>query len=137
MFRTSKRLSPSEYWHSHNVPFWRMSYACGVSDCLGENYRKGMCLYHYKCWKRGTSQQTTTITRKVINTMATIREKINQLTKTREQKLFEKHGLTSDYGNLTDLGRRVVLDKLFADKELRKAILADVEAVEAEEKTTK
>lgn len=71
-------------------------------------------------------------TKKKGSLMTNIRQKIAQLTKSKEDRLFEKHGITSDHGNLTDLGRRVVMDKLFEDKALRAAVLADVEAVEAE-----
>jgi len=47
------------------------------------------------------------------------------------QKLY-KHGLVSEQGNITDLGRRVQGDMAFEGKETTKeALLAEVDAVEA------
>lgn len=65
---------------------------------------------------------------------SSIRQKINRLTMSHEDKQLQKYEITSEFGNLTDLGRRVVLDKLFAnDPDLRKAVVADLDAVEKEE----
>lgn len=86
-----------------------------------------------KCFDKIPAPETgEKVTRKEAD-MGTVRQKIRELTKSKEDKLFEKHGIVSDRGSLTDLGRRVVMDKLWSDKDLRAAVLADVEAVEAEE----
>ena len=70
--------------------------------------------------------------------MTNIRQKINRLTMSHEAKMLEKYDIVSDHGNLTDLGRRVVLDRIFTnDKDLRAAVVADLDKVESEEKDCK
>lgn len=60
--------------------------------------------------------------------MANIRQKINRLRLSKTDKILMDAGILSEFGNLTDLGFRVVLDKIFqSDKDLKKAVAADVE----------
>lgn len=63
-----------------------------------------------------------------------IRQKLHELALSNEEKLLRKHGVVSDHGHLTDLGRRVVLDTLFEEKSLRDAVVADIKKIEDEEK---
>lgn len=60
--------------------------------------------------------------------MTTIREKIRYAALSKDEKLLRENDILSDNGNLTDVGRRVVLDILFEDKELRKRVVTAVES---------
>ena len=66
--------------------------------------------------------------------MANIREKINLLKINKDDRLLMEEGIISDFGNLTDLGRRIVLDTLFSDKDLKKVVVDAVKAVRKEDK---
>jgi len=63
-----------------------------------------------------------------------IRQTINALKKSADDRLLEKHGVVSEFGNITDLGRRIQADLIFEGKSGDKASLVTaVQAVEAEE----
>lgn len=66
--------------------------------------------------------------------MANIRQKIKALTLSKEERAFIRNDITDDKGNLTDVGRRVVLDQLFTDSTLQKAVYDNIVSVEKEEK---
>ena len=69
--------------------------------------------------------------------MATIREKIREVLRSKEERLLIKHGILSENGNLTDVGRRVQADLLFegvAVADVRAKIVESVQRVEDEEK---
>ena len=55
--------------------------------------------------------------------MTTIREKIRYATLAKDERILRESGILSDSGNLTDVGRRVLADVLFADKANRDAIV--------------
>lgn len=63
----------------------------------------------------------------------TIRQKIQRSKLSASERLLRKEGIVEvsvqgEGSVLTDLGRRVVLDKLWQDDALRKEVLADVQA---------
>jgi hypothetical protein len=58
------------------------------------------------------------------STMATIREKIRYATLSSDEKILRETGILSENGNLTEQGRRVLLDILFEDEANRKAIVS-------------
>lgn len=62
------------------------------------------------------------------NNMSTIREKIRYATLSKDERILRESGILSESGNLTDVGRRVVLDFLFEDKELRTKVVKAVES---------
>lgn len=59
--------------------------------------------------------------------MTTIREKIRYATLSKDERILRESGVLSENGNLTDVGRRVVMDFLFENKETRAAIVKLVE----------
>lgn len=69
--------------------------------------------------------------------MGTIRQKINQVLLSKDDRLLQRYEVCSDHGHLTDVGRRVVLDILFEDKNLRAQVIERIRAVEADEKDSK
>jgi len=66
--------------------------------------------------------------------MTTIREKIRYATLAKDERILRESGVLSDSGNLTDVGRRVLADVLFDNKETRAAIVKLVEATLPKEK---
>jgi len=77
---------------------------------------------------------TTSQSEKELNNMTTIREKIRYATLAKDERILRESGVLSDSGNLTDVGRRVLADVLFADKANRDAIVKLVEATLPKEK---
>lgn len=69
-----------------------------------------------------------------MNNPTTIREKIRYATLSKDERVLRETGILSDSGNLTDVGRRVLADVLFADEVNRKAIVKLVEATLPKEK---
>jgi hypothetical protein len=70
----------------------------------------------------------------------TIREKIREVLRSKEDRLLIKHGVISENGNLTDVGRRTMDDLLFGGVEVKdvKAKLVElVKKVDDEEKGSK
>ena len=65
---------------------------------------------------------------------STIREKIRYATLSKDERVLRESGILSDSGNLTDVGRRVLADVLFAEPANRKAIVALVEKTLPKEK---
>lgn len=114
------------------IDYGKLITYCRVGRCVNHLVLDGnfFCHRHLTQYNQWANENPPKGRKLLMN----IREKITQLTKSHEDRMFEKHGITSDHGNLTDLGRRVVLDRIFRDnKDLRAAILSDVEAVEKEE----
>lgn len=68
------------------------------------------------------------------NPTTTIREKIRYATLSKDERVLRESGILSDAGNLTDVGRRVLADVLFADEANRKAIVKLVEQTLPKEK---
>lgn len=66
--------------------------------------------------------------------MATIREKIRYATLSKDERILRESGVLSESGNLTDVGRRVLADVLFAEKANRDAIVKLVAATLPKEK---
>lgn len=66
--------------------------------------------------------------------MTTIREKIRYATLSNDERVLRESGVLSENGNLTDVGRRVLCDVLFAQEDTRKAIVKLVEATLPKEK---
>lgn len=64
-----------------------------------------------------------------------IRQKINQLQISEDDRLLQEHGIISDHNNLTALGRRVVLDMLFDNAMKAKVVALVKEAVETDTET--
>lgn len=60
--------------------------------------------------------------------MQTIREKIRYATLSKDERILRESGILSENGNLTDVGRRVLADVLFEDKDNRAAIVKLVKA---------
>lgn len=58
------------------------------------------------------------------STMSTIREKIRYATLSKDERILRESGILSENGNITEQGRRVVLDILFEDKDLRAQVVA-------------
>lgn len=77
---------------------------------------------------------TKSVIKKKRNIVMNIRQKLHELALSKDEKLLRKHGIVSEFGHLSDLGRRVVMDVLFEDKDLRAAVVKNLEAVEADEK---
>ncbi len=69
--------------------------------------------------------------------METIRQAIRYATLPKDERLLREEGILSDNGNLTEQGRRVLTDVLFADKANRDAIVKLVEKVRATKKDEK
>lgn len=60
----------------------------------------------------------------------TIRQKIRELSRSKDEKNAIAVGFLSDRGNLTDVGRRTLLDYIWeGDADLRKAVFADIAKV--------
>lgn len=55
--------------------------------------------------------------------MSTIREKIRYATLNKDERILRETGILSENGNLTEVGRRVLGDILFEDKDVRNAIV--------------
>jgi len=66
--------------------------------------------------------------------MTTIREKIRYATLSKDERVLRESGILSDSGNLTDVGRRVLADVLFEDKDVRAKIVKLVEVTLPKEK---
>lgn len=66
--------------------------------------------------------------------MTTIREKIRYATLPKDERILRETGILSENGNLTDVGRRVLTDVLFENKETRAAIVKLVEQTLPKEK---
>lgn len=66
--------------------------------------------------------------------MTTIREKIRYATLSKDERVLRESGILSENGNLTDVGRRVLADVLFDNKETRAAIVKLVEQTLPKEK---
>ena len=64
----------------------------------------------------------------------TIRQKINNALLNKEERLLRKHEIVSDQGNLTEVGRRVLLDVMFGDKDIRTEVVNRVKVVDGEDK---
>lgn len=68
--------------------------------------------------------------------MATIREKIREVLRSKEDRLLIKHGVISENGNLTDVGRRTMDDLLFGGvdvKDVKAKLVELVQKVDDEE----
>lgn len=66
--------------------------------------------------------------------MSTIREKIRYAALSSDEKVLRESGILSENGNLTDVGRRVVIDFLFEDKDLRAQVVEAVKTTLPKEK---
>ena len=66
--------------------------------------------------------------------MSTIREKIRYAALPKDERVLRETGILSENGNLTDVGRRVLLDFIFEDKELRTKVVKAVESTLPKEK---
>jgi hypothetical protein len=66
--------------------------------------------------------------------MSTIREKIRYAALPKDERVLRETGILSESGNLTDVGRRVLLDFIFEDKELRTKVVKAVESTLPKEK---
>lgn len=65
----------------------------------------------------------------------TIREKIRYAALPKDERVLRESGILSENGNLTDVGRRVLLDFMFeADKDLRAKVVKAVESTLPKEK---
>lgn len=66
-----------------------------------------------------------------------IRQKINNLGADPGLVLLEKYDIVSEFGNLTDLGRRIQADRIFRGEDgTVEGLVAAVKAVEEAEKPT-
>lgn len=68
-----------------------------------------------------------------------IRQKINRSKMSKAERVLRENGITqaSEYGPegvLTETGRRVVLDVLWTDEELRQSVINAVDAVSKQER---
>ena len=72
--------------------------------------------------------------------MATIRQMIREATLSKEDRLLRKHGVVSDQGNITAVGRRVLADILFEeykDQIVERVSLVEEAELKAEKKAKK
>lgn len=107
-----------------------------LSPCLrfvDKHYRGGWyCNKHYK------KITNTTIKERIRNRMATIRQKVREALLSKEEKLLREYGVHSDKGNLTESGRRLVLDYIWEnDKSVRNAVVKQVQTVDEVTKKSK
>lgn len=101
-----------------------------IQDVLNAHIqmRQDMMRLHFKHTVQPVLLEKAIKEKKEKSIMTTIREKIRYAALSKDEKLLRENDILSDNGNLTDVGRRVVLDILFEDKELRKRVVTAVES---------
>lgn len=67
----------------------------------------------------------------------TIRQRINNALLAKDERLLRKFEVVDSNGLLTDVGRRIVLDRIFEDKAVRKQVVDHAQLVDDEEKASK
>jgi len=107
---------------------------CGTSVIIPSNPTTHYCPRGpvYTITYTGYQTQTNTNPKE---TPVEIAKRLRELKLSKADRLLYKHGLITESGQLTDTGRQVVLEAAFAT--VKDGIVADLEALDAEDKSKK
>lgn len=138
--RINRRLA--KHWvRNHQSNRWHESMGlCHNGYCALRSGKYGLCGYHrenFLMWCKDRGYENTTFKQRIINMSTTIRQKIREVMRSKEDRLLMKHGVLSDNGNLTEQGRRIQGDLIFngvALADIKEKMVELVQAVEDEEK---